>query len=65
MRNLWHVEFPVGNQVVKMDVAAPVGEERADVLLHMTAALASAGVKVDPFEATAELIGPDTTSERS
>ncbi len=58
-RNLWRVEFPQpAGKVVSLDVAAPVDQESADVIVNMSAALTEAGMSVDPFEATAVNLGP-------
>lgn len=58
-RNLWRVEFPQhGGKVVRMAVAAPVNQESVDVIVAMSAALTEAGLRVDPFEATATNLGP-------
>jgi hypothetical protein len=56
---MWQVEFPQhGGKVVRLTVAAPADQESADVIVTMSAACTEAGLKVDPFEATAVRLNP-------
>ncbi|KIQ62424.1 hypothetical protein TR51_25650 [Kitasatospora griseola] len=58
--NQWHLRFPAGRKLVEFDLAAPLSDESADVITKAYAALSAGGLEVDPFTASADLIGPFT-----
>jgi hypothetical protein len=57
MRNVWRVEFPTGCKVVQLDLSAPETQHRGDVIAVAAEAVNAAGIRVDPFQGRAELVG--------